>query len=423
MSKPIIISNGSQEIKIYTVVNRGRQVFQISFYEAGKRERKTCGDMAQARREAKAILGRLALTSREVDELSLADMESYAVARKHIQPTGMPLHECAETFAKAHAVLAGTPLMDAVRFYRQYHPLGVEIPSMEKLKDAFVASRKKMEVNKQYVAQIKRRFKQLIEYFPQKRLADFRTTDLDDWLSSRPWEAITKNSTRKVLISFGHWAQNNGYLPTDRSPEFNGMLTYKERATKVAIYSPKELADLLALVQARRPALLPWLACAAFTGVRKSELAKLRWEHINFERSFVEVASEKVRTKARRLVPLHDALRAWLLPCRQESGPIMVYSAPEFTLRHLVKQVGLVLKKNGFRHSYISYRIAQLNDTARVALEAGNSPDIIFQHYRELVSPEDAKAWFGSLPQPRKQAVLPMAKMRGRKVLPLPLAA
>src|SRR5687767_11657482 len=92
MSKPIIIINGSQEIKIYTVVNRGRQVFRISFYEAGKRVRKTCGDMPQARREAKAILGCLALTSREVDELSLADMESYAVARKYIQSIGMPIH-------------------------------------------------------------------------------------------------------------------------------------------------------------------------------------------------------------------------------------------------------------------------------------------------------------------------------------------
>lgn len=28
------------------------------------------------------------------------------------------------------------------------------------------------------------------------------------------------------------------------------------------------------------------------------------------------------------------------------------------------------------------------------ALEAGNSPQIIFQHYRELVRPKDATSWF-----------------------------
>ena len=32
---------------------------------------------------------------------------------------------------------------------------------------------------------------------------------------------------------------------------------------------------------------------------------------------------------------------------------------------------------------------------AEVALEAGNSPDIIFQRFRELVTSETAKEWFG----------------------------
>jgi hypothetical protein len=32
---------------------------------------------------------------------------------------------------------------------------------------------------------------------------------------------------------------------------------------------------------------------------------------------------------------------------------------------------------------------------AQVALEAGNSPQMIFRHYRELVRPADAEKWFG----------------------------
>jgi hypothetical protein len=31
-------------------------------------------------------------------------------------------------------------------------------------------------------------------------------------------------------------------------------------------------------------------------------------------------------------------------------------------------------------------------------LEAGNGPQIIFQHYRELVWPKDAKSWFSITP-------------------------
>ena len=55
-------------------------------------------------------------------------------------------------------------------------------------------------------------------------------------------------------------------------------------------------------------------------------------------------------------------------------------------------------KNNGLRHSFISYRLAAIQNTAQVALEAGNSPQMIFQHYRELVRPGDAEKWFAVTP-------------------------
>jgi hypothetical protein len=57
-----------------------------------------------------------------------------------------------------------------------------------------------------------------------------------------------------------------------------------------------------------------------------------------------------------------------------------------------VKQVKW--KKNALRHSFISYRVAAIQNVAQVALEAGNSPQIVFAHYRELVRPAEAKALF-----------------------------
>ncbi|MDB6124517.1 MAG: hypothetical protein JWQ71_3510, partial [Pedosphaera sp.] len=46
------------------------------------------------------------------------------------------------------------------------------------------------------------------------------------------------------------------------------------------------------------------------------------------------------------------------------------------------------------RHSYISYRVADTQEVNKTALEAGNSPAMIFSNYRELVTPQDAKSWF-----------------------------
>jgi len=64
MSQPIVLTNGQHEIKIYTVQNSGRAVFQLSFHEGGHRQRQTFGKLSDARREAKVVLGRLEVNTR-----------------------------------------------------------------------------------------------------------------------------------------------------------------------------------------------------------------------------------------------------------------------------------------------------------------------------------------------------------------------
>ena len=59
---------------------------------------------------------------------------------------------------------------------------------------------------------------------------------------------------------------------------------------------------------------------------------------------------------------------------------------------------GVDWKANALRHSFISYRLAQTKDVAEIALEAGNSPTMIFRHYRQLTTAVVAKEWFGILP-------------------------
>jgi hypothetical protein len=46
-----------------------------------------------------------------------------------------------------------------------------------------------------------------------------------------------------------------------------------------------------------------------------------------------------------------------------------------------------------------------------VALEAGNSPQMIFRHYRELATPEQARTWFA------------IALHTARNVVPLPVVS
>ncbi len=68
---------------------------------------------------------------------------------------------------------------------------------------------------------------------------------------------------------------------------------------------------------------------------------------------------------------------------------------------------------NGLRHSYGSYRLAQVKSAPQVALEMGNTPQMIFGHYRSVVTEKDAEYWFGLSPEQAKK----FAKIRSMKAL------
>ena len=79
-------------------------------------------------------------------------------------------------------------------------------------------------------------------------------------------------------------------------------------------------------------------------------------------------------------------------------------------LEELAQESEVKWKHNALRHSYISYRVAQIQNVAQVALEAGNSPKVIFSNYRELVKPAAAVKWFSIEPTtPANVVSAPMA--------------
>ena len=145
--------------------------------------------------------------------------------------------------------------------------------------------------------------------------------------------------------------------------------------------------------------MIPYLAIGAFAGLRAAEIERLDWADI--KENFIEVTSRKAKTRSRRLVPLLPNLAKWLEPYRKTTGAVVTFANVSKQLLWLAEETAndgdpaVRWRHNGLRHSFISYRIADVQNVNQVALEAGNSPQMIFQHYRELVTPPEAKEWFG----------------------------
>lgn len=52
------------------------------------------------------------------------------------------------------------------------------------------------------------------------------------------------------------------------------------------------------------------------------------------------------------------------------------------------------LPKSIARHSLVSYHLALFGDLAATEMQAGHDREILFRHYRELVTPELAESYF-----------------------------
>jgi integrase len=188
-----------------------------------------------------------------------------------------------------------------------------------------------------------------------------------------------------------------------------GIEKRRAKSVPVEIFTPTEMGEILNNCTAD---LKPCLALAAFAGLRSEEILRLDWSDVYRRPGFIEIAADKAKTAARRLVPTSTNLAQWLALSGQSNGRVWPHSKPWFfeSQRDTVDAINKARKKqsrksspfawkaNALRHSFISYRLAEIQDVNRVALEAGNSPKMIFQHYRELCTPADARTWFALAP-------------------------
>jgi hypothetical protein len=96
---------------------------------------------------------------------------------------------------------------------------------------------------------------------------------------------------------------------------------------------------------------------------------------------------------------MSENLRAWLAPYCAAVGPVCPIGLRK-KLEADRERAALRAEwpQNALRHSFGSYRLPVLGDAAKLALEMGNSPAMVFAHYREVVKPATAQRYWHILP-------------------------
>jgi integrase len=231
----------------------------------------------------------------------------------------------------------------------------------------------------------------------QDSIQSITAPEMEKWLRTQSIGPRARNNIRSSLVCLFNFARKQGYLAKGEPTEADEVAKAKDRGGKIGILKPDELARLLTTAPER---IALFFALGAFTGMRSSEILRLDWLDLNFERCFITVAPEKAKTATRRLVPISSNLIEWLASYRGRSGSVFTSRRDADRAIAFAKNSRIDWPNNALRHSYATYRLAVTADAARVALEMGNSPQKLMRNYRELADEEEAAAWFSILPPP-----------------------
>ncbi|WP_226992318.1 tyrosine-type recombinase/integrase [Desulfatibacillum aliphaticivorans] len=133
--------------------------------------------------------------------------------------------------------------------------------------------------------------------------------------------------------------------------------------TKTEDLTPDQLRDLLkAIDEATNTEVAAIMKMALYSGMRRGELLKLQWDHVDFERGFIHIVDPK--GGASQKVPLNDASRA-LLENRSRTDSPYVFPGKGGKQRVCIRHEANKIKEkaglpkdframHGLRHTYAS---------------------------------------------------------------------
>lgn len=289
----------------------------------------------------------------------------------------------------------GWELPAAVDFIEK-HGKAFSLPSLTvgTVAGEFIAAKKSAGLRPRYVKTLAASINRFLINRREKLIADITPAEILAYISSNGWGPSTMRSYLvdvRTLFAFAlkrKYVRENPALAVDLP---------KVEENPPGILTPKEARAILDACIDHAPDALPVIVLLLFGGLRRSEAEQLDWSEISDE--FVEVKAHKAKTRQRRLVPVSSQLAAWLKTAREIDGKLPpINYADKLKLVLEKSKLRADWSQNALRHSFASYFFAQTKNENETAQRMGNSPQMIFQHYREMVRPAAAEEYFAIMP-------------------------
>lgn len=293
----------------------------------------------------------------------------------------------------------GATLTDATEFFIQRKITPKKDRTFNKLREEFVASRKARGCKKRTVTEYESQSAILCSEFGKLDVRELCAADFEDWLEdfdTAPRTRLNYLKTANTMLRFAlkrHYCEEVVTLAIDPPILEDGA---------IGILTPGEARKFLHAAISLNRDLVPALSIGLFGGIRRSEVFALTGPEVDMDEHVIEVASGKSKTRQRRVVTAHPTLAAWLAAFPPPAGRLVRYQHIDTfgsEIRKIASASGIgEWPHNALRHSFGTYFYAETKNETLTAAEMGNTPDVVIRHYRAVVKPSQAKAFWGITP-------------------------
>ena len=163
--KVVRVKFGSAHVPIYQGSVRGGTRFTVSFYQNGRRIRRTFDSLAKATEEARTAAMKIQQGLAEVADMRVADRQNYLAATSLLENLSVPLVAAVEEYVRCRELLGGSPLLSAIEEHvRRTNGLRMGASVADVVK-GFMAAKEEDGVSKRYLAQLRSDLNRFTEFF------------------------------------------------------------------------------------------------------------------------------------------------------------------------------------------------------------------------------------------------------------------
>ena len=364
----------SAVVAIRKLNQAGRTFYEVCWFVKGKRQRKYFKSHSAAVTKWRAV--------RMARGAGLAEFEA------------LPDDDKVRLFqAWQRADGGGYDLLTACMEYeREDEPTTpIEFAEAQKL---FMAAKTAKGLRPESLKSYRSTFNQFGALFDRTNLDAITGEKVQAWLDGRQYGPKRFNRALADLNTLRKWAEVQGYSVGRRDP-FAKIERRLIDQGDVSILTVPQAADYLQQA-VRVPECGPVTALVLCCGLRVSEALQTRPQDIDLDDGIVTVRGQAAKLRARRICNLQPMALKWLAQALDNGGLLPLSQS----VYDKARRANLpAIPANSLRHSFCSYHLAHFKNIGLTAEEAGNSPEMLAKHYKELVRPK-AAAKFWAMGQP-----------------------